>query len=190
RLKGGTERATRLVEQLLAMARSDPEAAERPFVPVDLSAVARETVAELALLAQARGLDLGFSGDAAVIVQGDVESLRVLLGNLVDNAIRYTPAGGSIDVAVAVGTGADTGTGAAATLIVADDGPGIPREDHDRVFDRFYRRASADATGSGLGLSIVKRIAERHDATVSFVDGLDGAGLTVRLRFPRAPSSV
>jgi two-component system OmpR family sensor kinase len=180
RLKGGAERATRLVEQLLAMARSDPEAAERAFVEVDLTALARATVAELAPLAEAKGLDLGFSGDRPVTVQGDPESLRVLLENLVDNAIRYTPAGGTIDVAVA-------GSGGTASLSVADDGPGIPPDDRERVFDRFYRRPSTestDTTGSGLGLAIVRRIAQRHHASVELGDGLHGRGLKVAVQLP------
>ena len=176
RLRGGTERATRLVEQLLAMARSDPEAAERPFVETDLAAVARDAVAELAPVAEARGLDLGFAGAAAVMVHGDPESLRVLLENLVDNAIRYTPSGGTIDVAVTAGGGTPT-------LTVADDGPGIPPEDRQRVFDRFYRRGSPDATGSGLGLAIVCRIAQRHGAIVELGEGAHGRGLMVTVRF-------
>ena len=186
RLKGGTERATRLVEQLLAMARSDPEAAERPLVDVDLCAIARETVAEQAPIAQAKGLDLGFSAASAasaasaVNVRGDPESLRVLLGNLVDNAIRYTPAGGTIDVNVAA-------EGGMALLSVADDGPGIPAEERERVFDRFYRRASTDVTGSGLGLAIVRQIAQRHGATVALDGGLHGRGLAVSVRFPAEP---
>jgi two-component system, OmpR family, sensor kinase len=177
RLKGGTERATRLVEQLLAMARSDPEAAERPFVEADLTTIARDTVAELAPIAESKNLDLGFSGNAPVTVQGDPESLRVMLGNLVDNAIRYTLSGGIIDVAVA-------GNGGSASLTVADDGPGIPPEERERVFDRFYRRASTDTTGSGLGLAIVRRIAQRHGASVKLGDGLRARGLTVTVRFP------
>ena len=178
RLKGGTERATRLVEQLLAMARSDPEAAERPMIDTDLTLIARETVAEQAPIAQAKELDLGFSSVAPVIVRGDPESLRVMLGNLVDNAIRYTPSGGTIDVGVAA-------DGAAAVLSVADDGPGIPPDERERVFDRFYRRASADVTGSGLGLAIVRQIAQRHGAGVVLGNGLQGRGLQVIVRFPQ-----
>lgn len=180
RLRGGAERATRLVEQLLAMARSDPEAVERPFADVELTAIARDTVAELAPLAAARGLDLGVSALTPVNVRGDADSLRVLLGNLVDNAIRYTPAGGTVDVAVT----SNAGSMELASLAVTDDGPGIPAEDRDRVFDRFYRRDSTDSTGSGLGLAIVRRIAERHGATVQLGDGMNGRGLRVIVRFP------
>lgn len=187
RLRGGTERATRLVEQLLAMARSDPEAAERKFTRVDLAALARDTVAELAPIAAARSIDLGFddSGGADANVDGDADDLRMLMTNLVDNAIRYTPVGGTIDVTVST-------SDRESTLQVTDNGPGIPVEDRERVFDRFYRRASTvggegsgDTTGSGLGLAIVRRIAQRHGASVELYDGVGGRGLGVRVRFPR-----
>ncbi|MEP7083827.1 MAG: ATP-binding protein [Betaproteobacteria bacterium] len=184
RLKGGTERATRLVEQLLALARSDPEAAERKLVIVDLAAIARDTVAEQAPIAQAKRVDLGVSSAEQVSVHGDPESLRVLLGNLVDNALRYTPADGTVDVSVAAAANGG------AALSVADDGPGIPLEDRERVFDRFYRRASNDATGSGLGLAIVRQIAQRHGATVILDDGMRGRGLKVTVRFPMAPRAT
>ena len=196
RLKGGTERATRLVEQLLAMARSDPEAAERRFSVIDLTALSREVVADLAPLASAKGIDLGFNGASTIGVDGDPDDLRMLVTNLVDNAIRYTPAGGTIDVAVgAPGVGSNRGPNGGSsrgsnaggvTLTVVDNGPGIPLEDRERVFDRFYRRASTDTTGSGLGLAIVRRIAQRHGATVRLGDGGDGAagrGLAVTVRF-------
>ena len=186
RLKGGTDRATRLVEQLLAMARSDPEAAERKRVPVDLAALARETVMDLAPIAATKSIDLGFDEHSPAqpsIVDGDAEELRMLLSNLVDNAIRYTPSNGTIDVDV-------SSDNREVTLKVTDNGPGIPPEDRERVFDRFYRRASDETTGSGLGLAIVRRIAQRHGATSALSEGAGGRGLTVTIRFSRrgAPS--
>jgi len=183
RLKGGTERATRLVEQLLALARSEPDAAERPFVAVDLAAVGREVVAEQAPIAEAKNLDLGFSGVAPIAVEGDPDALRMLLGNLIDNAIRYTQRGGTIDVAARVEDGRPE-------LTVVDSGPGIPEAERERVFDRFHRGAQADATGSGLGLAIVREIATRHGASVSLGEGRGGRGLAVTVRFPRAPLSL
>ena len=179
-LKGGTDRATRLVEQLLAMARSDPEAAERKHGPVDLAAVARETVMDLAPIAATKSIDLGFDDHKAnaPIVDGDADDLRMLLSNLVDNAIRYTPSNGTIDVDI-------SSDQREITLEVTDNGPGIPPEDRERVFDRFYRRASDETTGSGLGLAIVRRIAQRHGATTALSDGADGHGLNVTVRFPR-----
>jgi signal transduction histidine kinase len=108
----------------------------------------------------------------------------MLLANLLDNALRYTPEGGRIDVAV------DDDAGHA-VLTVADTGPGIPAIDRERVFDRFYRGANAgpDQTGSGLGLSIVKRIADAHGAEVNLDAGNDGQGLIVRVRFPAVMDS-
>ena len=179
-LKGGLERATRLVEQLLTLAREEPGVSDFALAPVDLTALAREVVADLAPLAGARGIDLGLSSSHACEVRGNADALRTLVSNLVDNAIRYTPAGGRVDVTVA-GEAYDT------TLTVRDSGPGIAQEDRDRVFDRFYRgRGAGDVRGSGLGLAIVKRIAERHRAEVVLGPGVDGGGLGVTVRFARA----
>ncbi|MEO8132745.1 MAG: ATP-binding protein [Betaproteobacteria bacterium] len=177
-LRGGAERATRLVEQLLALARSEPAAATLPMAPVELTELARQMVAELAPVAAEQGLDLGMSSSASapVRVHGDAEALRVLLGNLIDNAIRYTPRGGSIDVEASMGGGTPT-------LAVVDDGPGIPPAERGRVFDRFYRLPAGGVTGSGLGLAIVRRIADRHGAVVELADGLRGRGLKVTVRF-------
>ena len=165
------------------MARSDPEAAERKLLPVNLASLARDTVKDLAPIAASKGIDLGLdeSADAgaAPVVDGDADDLRMLLSNLVDNAIRYTPANGTIDVRV-------TSTDDRVMLEVADSGPGIPPDDRERVFDRFYRRASDDATGSGLGLAIVRRIAQRHGASVDLGDGEGARGLAVRVRFPKS----
>jgi signal transduction histidine kinase len=113
---------------------------------------------------------------APATVAGNADMLRILLRNLVDNAIRYTPAGGRVLVAIK-----------GRTLSVTDSGPGIPASERQRVFDRFHRLAGQDTEGSGLGLSIVARIAERHGAQVRLADG-DGeagnAGLRVSVEFP------
>jgi len=191
-LKRGLDRATHLVEQLLTLAREEPDVAIRPFAPVDLAALARSVVGEQAAIAAARGLDLGLERADPAVVEGDAAGLRTLLSNLVDNALRYTPRGGRVDVAVE-----SQGTGAA--IIVRDSGPGIPAAERNRVFDRFYRApnaAAADLAGSGLGLAIVRRVAERHGADVALgtgiaEDGREGLGVTVlfpsaRPRPPRA----
>jgi two-component system, OmpR family, sensor kinase len=116
------------------------------------------------------------------MVKGDADALRTLISNLVDNAIRYTPAGGRVDVALADDAGS-------VVLTVRDSGPGIAVEDRERVFDRFYRGSGAGGIrGSGLGLAIVKRIAERHRAGVELGPGIDGRGLGVTVRF-RQPIS-
>ncbi|HET7098060.1 MAG TPA: ATP-binding protein [Casimicrobiaceae bacterium] len=186
-LRAGLERATRLVEQLLTLAREEPGVSERPFLRVDLTELARQVLAEYAAIAAARGVDLGLAEVNAAtdeaIVTGDADALRTLASNLVDNAVRHAAAGGRVDV----GTQRD---GAAILLTVRDSGPGIPESERERVFDRFYRapgEAAAGMTGSGLGLAIVRRIAERHGASVTLGTGLagpkgEGLGVTVRLQ--------
>ena len=178
-LEEGVDRASHLVEQLLAMARLEPEALARNFGDCDLVAMAKDVIVSRAALAADRKIDLGLARSAAVRARGDAASLSMLLANLLDNALRYTPAGGRIDVAI------DDDAGHA-VLSVADTGPGIPASDRERVFDRFHRgaRAGADQNGSGLGLSIVKRIADAHGATVALDTGADGRGLVARVRFP------
>ncbi|HEV2042922.1 MAG TPA: ATP-binding protein [Casimicrobiaceae bacterium] len=176
-LKGGLERATRLVEQLLTLAREEPGVSATAASTVDLAALAREVIADLAPLAGARGIDLGLSSAATSVLSGDPDALRTLISNLVDNAIRYTPAGGRVDVALSDDAGRTA-------LTVRDSGPGIAIEDRERVFDRFYPGSGAGGIrGSGLGLAIVKRIAERHGASVELGTGIDGRGLGVTVRF-------
>jgi len=179
-LSAGVQRAIRLVEQMLALAREEPRH-PRPRVPVALEPLAREVVAELVPLADARHIDLGLSAAQPLTVSGDPDALRTLLRNLVDNAVRYGGAGGRVDVAVEEIGGAD---GARAELTVTDTGPGIPPEERARVFDRFYRRAGTAPPGSGLGLSIVRAIAEAHGATLTLASGPDGRGLRVVVSFP------
>jgi two-component system OmpR family sensor kinase len=193
-LRAGLTRATHLVEQLLTLAREEPGVAERRFAPVNLAELARSVVGDHSAIAAARGVDLGVAGAAAdqpgaspVVVNGDAAALRALLSNLVDNAVRYTPSGGRVDVSVEQDA-------ADAIVAVRDSGPGIPASERTRVFDRFYRATASgarDVPGSGLGLAIVKRIAERHDATIALGPGIgaaSGEGLTVTVRFPRAPA--
>lgn len=181
-LRGGLVRATRLVEQLLALARAEPDPAAHAAAPVDLVALATEAVALHAGLAAARGIDLGFDrpsgGDHGV--DGDRDALFTLLGNLIDNAVRYTPSGGRVDVGVAR-------RDETVVLSVVDDGPGIAADERERVFDRFHRGAAAlasgDTRGSGLGLAIVARIAERHGARVDFETPATGRGLAAIVSF-------
>ena len=176
RVKEGLKRSNHLVEQLLTLARQEPQAAERPFVPVDLLPLARQVVAEFALLAQQKSLDLGVSGEQPATVAGDPEALRVMLNNLVDNAVRYTPSGGRIDVTVGMEQSRPA-------ISVTDSGPGIPPEERERVFDRFYRREGSGVAGSGLGLAIARNIAERHNARVSLDAPPGGRGLAVKVVF-------
>ncbi len=180
RLSAGIDRATRLVEQLLTLARQ--EASTATTAPVDLRSVAQLALADVAPAAQARNMDVGLhDSDAAtvpvpVIVLGSAEALRMLARNLLDNAIKYTPPGGRVDLQVR----SDNGH---AVLTVEDSGPGIAPEHRDRVMQRFVRVTAEGAPGSGLGLAIVQAIAQAHGATV-LLDASDRlGGLRVGVRF-------
>ena len=175
RLRAGLLRASHLVEQLLALARLETDPAVDRMEPVDLLALAKQVIAEYAPLADDRPLDLGLLPSVAVTVAGDPGEWRILLGNLVDNAVRYTPAGGRVDVQV-------QSVGKDAVLTVSDTGPGIPVAERGRVFGRFQRGAQTTAPGSGLGLAIVQRIADRHQASIDLEDAATGQGLQVTVR--------
>jgi two-component system, OmpR family, sensor kinase len=178
-LEAGVERAAHLVDQLLTLARVEPEALATRAADCDLVALAKEAIVARGALGADKRVDLGLAREAPVPVRGDPASLAILLSNLLDNALRHTPAGGKVDVAI-------DDDGGAAMLTVADTGPGIPAEERDRVFDRFFRGAGNREPGSGLGLSIVKRIADAHHATITLDAPAQGSGLVVKVRFPRA----
>ena len=179
RLERGVQRSNRLVQQLLTLARQDPQVPDAATESVDMNQIARELVSDFepqaALNQQTLRLD---PATEPVLVRGEHDALRVMLSNLIDNALRYTPAHGS----VIVRTRRD---GPQALIEVEDSGPGIPPEQRLRVFDRFYRvpRAAAEE-GSGLGLAIVKRVAQRHAGEVSLDDAGAGTGLKVSVRLP------
>lgn len=175
-LRQGITRATHLVSQLLTLARQEPDA-PRPFAQFDLSALARRVVGEFAPLADLKRIDLGINAIQPERVNGDEEALRILIGNLVDNAIRYTPEGGKVDVVL-------SNDNSGLVLKVKDTGPGIPVEDRERIFERFYRIPGNEAQGSGLGLAIVQQIAQRHDAIVEIATGENGTGAIFGIRFP------
>jgi two-component system OmpR family sensor kinase len=179
KLSEGVQRAIRLVEQMLALARQEPRAepVRRRFA---LDELGREVIAELVPLADSRRIDLGMSEAQPVFVRGEREAVATLVRNLVDNAVRYTPAGGRVDVSVE-----RSGEMPARALIrVIDNGPGIAPEERERVFDRFYRQPGARSPGSGLGLAIVKAIASAHGATVTLAEGAGSRGLAVTVTFP------
>ena len=179
RLAAGIDRATRLVEQMLALARHEASAAAgaRPEA-VSLPEVARLAISDTVAAAQSRDIDIGIARADPATVQGQPEALRTLLRNLIDNAVKYTPPGGRVDVGIAAGAGA-------VELSVDDSGPGLPESERERVLDRFYRAGQPQAPGSGLGLSIVKSIADLHGAAVSLERSPLG-GLRVLVRFPAA----
>ena len=180
-LRAGVDRATRLVEQLLALAREERDT-RAPTESVDLGEVVRDVLEELLPLADRRGVDVGVEGEPVATVRGERDSLRVLVRNLVDNAIRYTPRSGRVDIELDSSSKGMT----AARLVVVDTGPGIASDERDRVFDRFYRSPGTLAAGSGIGLALVRSIACRHGAQVRLLDGPDGCGLRVEVLFPRA----
>lgn len=191
-LKLGLQRSSHAVQQLLTLARQEPGAAEYRVERVNLAQLVRDCVVAHEQLAEARHIDLGIThAEDPVQVCGDYDALGILLANLVSNALRFTPHGGRIDVACGIAEDV-------AFVDVGDSGPGIPASERERVFDRFYRRDSPEpnglpgqpnghhgSRGSGLGLSIVRSIANRHGATVTFADSPVG-GLLARLEIPLA----
>jgi two-component system OmpR family sensor kinase/two-component system sensor histidine kinase QseC len=177
RLGAAVERAIHLAEQLLTLARTDPQESAGEFAAVDLSACAAQGITDTHDLALARDIDLSLDAEPGIEVNGDAEALRILVRNLVDNAVRYSPLKGSVQIRC-------RNRDAGGVLEVSDAGPGIAPADRERVFDRFYRRAAAQESGTGLGLAIVKAIAERHGAQV-VLDDAPGGGLCVAVSFPR-----
>lgn len=182
RLIRGVDRTTHLVEQLLTMARLDPHAQQRSGValkPTNLCAVAQQTLADLAPLAVTKNIELSLSEPCRGTVLGDPAMLAVLIRNIAENAIHYTPMGGEIEVEV-------RSTGGGTVLLIGDSGPGIPPEDRSHVFKRFYRGLGNTQPGSGLGLSIVSRIVEIHRASIELNQSRLG-GLLVIVIFPLPP---
>lgn len=177
-LKSGTQRTKHLLEQLLALARQD---AGQPIMSeaVRLDAIAKGVVADLLPEAAAREIDLGFRIAEEVALQGEPFSLISAVRNLVENAVKFTPNGGSVDLGV-------YREGEMAVLQLEDTGPGIPAEEMDRVFEPFLRGRQPTGEGAGLGLSIVKRIIERSGGTIAIenITGAGRSGLRVTVRLP------
>ena len=181
-LRHGIQRARTLLEQLLTLAQfeASPATAARPL-PVSVLAAVRAIIEEQLPMAEQKQINLGVVGDGndALVQVRDVE-LHILLRNLIDNAVRYTPPGGRVDVGLTASAGG-------VTISVADSGPGIALDERKRVFDPFYRVLGSQAEGSGLGLSIVKTLADRMGITIKLEDALSGAalgGLCVLVSFP------
>jgi len=178
RLRSGIDRATRLVEQLLALARAEPDASTA-LGPVDLDGVARRAIADAAPLAAQHGATVALQAAAPLPVAGDEAALRSLLRNLLDNAVLHGGPTPRIEVAI-------ERTADGVRLRVDDSGPGIPPDERERVFARFHRREGSAEGGSGLGLAIVRAVAARHGASVSLADAPLG-GLRVELLVTPAP---
>jgi two-component system OmpR family sensor kinase len=184
RIEGRLNRLIHLVHQLLTMAREDAQRGAQ-FEPVSLRRICERAVGDFSMLAEARQIDLGLEfnpsrdSDDIYKVNAEPHGLEVLLNNLVDNAIRYTPRGGKVDVIL-------RRDGDTISLCVSDSGPGVPDAERERVFDRFYRSAGNKEHGSGLGLAIALKIAQRHHATLSMDNNDSGPGLRVTLSGLRA----
>ncbi len=184
RLLAGIDRATRLVEQLLALARQEGGGSTTSLSPVSLTQLARETIADFAREAELRGIALSIQDTQSdVVVEGDSESLKLLLRNLLENALRYTPERAHVRVRVCLEAPVDAPGNPKARLIVEDSGPGIAPQERVRVFDRFYRVAGASGHGSGLGLAIVRAVADRHGARIQLAESHDLGGLKVEIQF-------
>lgn len=177
KLHEGVDRATHLIEQLLTAAQTDPNDRSATLTPVDLAELMRQALSDVFMFAQERRIDVEQDAPDKVIVRADAAGLRILARNLLDNAVRYTPEGGKVRVGV-------VDEASRVMLTVEDSGPGIAEEARKRAFDRFYRGDSTGQTGSGLGLSIVKNIADQHGAAIALGTSELG-GLRVAVTFPK-----
>lgn len=177
-LKTGTRRTAHLLEQLLALAKYDSEGVTDP-PPSELDRIVKEVVADLLPMARERSIDLGFIRVEAVSVRAEPIALGVLARNLIDNALRHTPAGGSVDVGLFVENDH-------VVFQVDDTGPGIPDADLDRVFEPFFRGSRSRGEGTGLGLSIVRSIVEQCRGSIRLENKphSEGSGLRVRVSVP------
>lgn len=178
-LEAGLARTKRLVEQLLRLARQESSRVAEPPANVALDELLKETVASMLPIADRRRIDLGLTASIAASVLANREELRSVFHNLIDNALRYTPEGGVVDVALHNDAGI-------VTVEVIDSGPGIPPELLPRVCDRFFRIEGSEAQGSGLGLAIAKHAAERNGVALELFNRSDASGLVARIRFPKA----
>jgi signal transduction histidine kinase len=177
RLREAIGRATHLVGQLLTLARNEPEAPHAAPLPAALDAIARDAAADVQALADQRRIQIQVAAPTTAMVKADADALRILVRNLIDNAVRYSPEGSFVQVRVQGNPQRQT------VLEVTDQGPGIPAADRSRAVARFYRAPGAAEGGTGLGLAIVKAIAQRHGAEVTLADAVPH-GLRVLVNFP------
>jgi two-component system sensor histidine kinase TctE len=178
-LTATTDRMTRLTKQLLRLSEAESQLPAARRESIDVTLLAREVLEGYAGLALSRDIDLGFEATETVRALGDPTMLRELVLNLVDNALRYTPAGGVVTVALSHDDDM-------CVLRVEDNGPGIPAAERALVFERFYRILGAGVEGSGLGLAIVKEIVDSSGGTIALTDPRHGSGLVVEVRLPRS----
>ena len=180
-LRQGIARGRHLLEQLLSLARAQatPAAPATALPAVSLQHICRRVLEDLLPLAEAKHIDMGMEDSEDAQVWASETDLLVVARNLVDNAIRYTPEGGKIDLSVST-------DGHRAVLTVADSGPGIALQERERIFDPFYRTPGSGPVGSGLGLAIVQAVVQRLDGNIvlGFTDAQKGCGLRVSVHFP------
>jgi two-component system sensor histidine kinase QseC len=176
----GCDRATHLIHQLLTLARLEPERFHAEKQSTDLRDIARNAIADIAPSALTRQVDVELEAESAVSIDADARLIAILLRNLLDNAVRYSPPRSVVRVNVGV-------RDATSFVKVSDEGPGVPVEARVGLGRRFHRLADGQIPGTGLGLSIVKRIAELHEAALAFDETMPGKGLSVTLSF--APGS-
>lgn len=176
----GVERATRVVEQMLVLARLDAGAAQPVLDEVDLAAVCGEAVLEAAERARSRDVAVILDAEGEARIRADAGMLRALARNLLDNALRFAPDAGQVRVTV-------RGEARMAFLCVEDSGPGVAPDLRARIFDRFFRGPDGRGSGSGLGLSIVRRVVELHAGTVAASASPSLGGLRVEVRLPAIP---
>ena len=177
RLNQGVDRAIRLMQQLLVLARQDSRDSDPiAWKTVDLPRLLAQVVRELAPQARARAIAVATQAAEPISIQGDADGLRILLHNVLENAIKYTPAGGRIRLRAEQVAGSTR-------VLIEDSGPGIEPDQREPMFARFVRARDASSTGSGLGLSIARAIAERHGASLTLGQSTDLGGLLVTLQF-------
>lgn len=175
-IDNSVDRMARLSNQLLSLARAEQGVSSLRKEEVDMEAAARNALDALALAAVDRDIDLGFDpAQGPFVVWGHSNLLRELVFNLTDNALRYTPRGGTVTVRLAHKEDE-------VILVVEDSGPGIPAPERENVFERFYRRLDTGGEGTGLGLAIVKEIVASHEGTIELKDRAPGPGLVVEVR--------
>lgn len=178
RVSTSMERLSHTITQLLSLARNQQDASHNMVMSrVNLNKIAQEVTTDMVPTAIKKGLDLGFEADTqSTIILGDSKRLKEMLYNLVDNALLYTPAGGKVTVKVQHEAGE-------IVLSVIDNGPGIPKSEREKVFERFHRVIGTGQEGSGLGLAIVMEIAQLHQANVEIADEPRKKGLNIQVSF-------
>ena len=180
-LSAAIERSSRLVSQLLTSTRVSHQPIVR--VPIDLKRSVISMIQELAPMVALKHIDLSFEGADGLMVMADETLLRLLIGNIIENAVKYTPDKGKVDVVL-------TSDEESITCAVSDSGPGIPEDERDHVFQRFYRVGTPQAQGTGLGLAIVAETAARLSGKISLKTPESGQGLLVEIALPRAHAVV